>query len=997
MTENKSRLQHIGGSGLLGRILLMAILALSIAGCGGGDSDNGEIIGTGVLLKGTASTTRTLAQADVLVKASSGETSTAPIAANGTFSNGDIAGDGPYLMRINLGNNDYLYSIGHADSNGSIRQNVHSYTDLVARNWFSRRGLDIDTAFSGNETLPPMPTPAETQAIQQRLQAMVALVLSVYDLGDINLASASFTANGSGIDHFLDRNPVWINNGQVTVIINHPSDNRQSIATTNLGLNTDLTTADNVPPDAPANIRALPASGTETVIVFDPASDNIGISGYQIYRDDELIATTPFPVYTDTGLSSDTAYDYEVVAIDASGNTSSRSVTASVTTSAEPDVTPPPTPVSLTLNATTSTVSASWHQSEIGDVTGFRVIRNQPGDTGQIVNTVTSTFYTDVHVNSGTEYCYQIAAVDASGNTSSPTPTSCVTTLGAFITTDDSNDSDDSGENNEDAVTGSPAQCSTPLEQTIIRTNTTLSLPCYLVTENLRVEEPANLTIAAGVTLRFASGTQLTVEDGASLSAQGTAQKPIWLTGDDHTVGYWNGVTFLYSNSSRNVLEHVVIQYAGGQQGNGANLLIQATTVSPSRVKISNLTSRHSAGQGFIFHDGSLIDQFDNNTITMNQMTGSVSPNLAGALTDSSSYTGNTEDLVEIRSGKITTATNLYNINVPWIADQILVEDSLSIDAGNEIRFQSEGSIRVDESGSLSVNGTSLDPVLLTATDPTPGYWDGVRFSYSNSSANSLEHVIVEYAGTATNGSANVFMQSTTISPSRLSVDHLISRYSLGAGFHFHQGSVLDKFDNVTSTGNQSSGIAGLSSVSSIGTGIAFQGNQNNYIEVISGRLDGTQTWSTIDVPYFITDLKISGTLNLVAGTTILADSSAEIRVEQDSRLLAHGTAAAPVVFTGKEAIAGYWAGIRLIFSGSVPSVLDHVVIEYAGGNGDSNYNGNIEMICNSLSPSVLQLSNTRVENSGGWGLFLSDEGCDLTLGSNVSFAGNAAGDINLQ
>ncbi|WP_051348385.1 discoidin domain-containing protein [Peribacillus kribbensis] len=89
---------------------------------------------------------------------------------------------------------------------------------------------------------------------------------------------------------------------------------------------------DRVAPEAPANLTASVVSSSEIKLNWSAATDNTGVSEYEIYRDGVYIGSTTSMTYSDTGLKSSTAYNYFVKAKDSSGNTSGSSNTASAVT-----------------------------------------------------------------------------------------------------------------------------------------------------------------------------------------------------------------------------------------------------------------------------------------------------------------------------------------------------------------------------------------------------------------------------------------------------------------------------------------------------------------------------------------------------------------------------------------------------------------------------------------------------------------------------------------
>ena len=64
-------------------------------------------------------------------------------------------------------------------------------------------------------------------------------------------------------------------------------------------------------PSVPENLVATAVSSSEIGLTWDASTDNVGVTGYNIYRDNVLIDTSASNSYSDTGLSPGT-YSYEV-------------------------------------------------------------------------------------------------------------------------------------------------------------------------------------------------------------------------------------------------------------------------------------------------------------------------------------------------------------------------------------------------------------------------------------------------------------------------------------------------------------------------------------------------------------------------------------------------------------------------------------------------------------------------------------------------------------
>ncbi|MFB8760620.1 glycoside hydrolase family 6 protein [Streptomyces nigra] len=90
---------------------------------------------------------------------------------------------------------------------------------------------------------------------------------------------------------------------------------------------------DTTAPTAPAGLRATAKTASSVSLAWTAATDDVGVTGYDVYRDGTRVGSTATgTTYTDTGLSAATAYSYTVRARDAAGNVSAASAALSVTT-----------------------------------------------------------------------------------------------------------------------------------------------------------------------------------------------------------------------------------------------------------------------------------------------------------------------------------------------------------------------------------------------------------------------------------------------------------------------------------------------------------------------------------------------------------------------------------------------------------------------------------------------------------------------------------------
>ena len=90
--------------------------------------------------------------------------------------------------------------------------------------------------------------------------------------------------------------------------------------------------ADTVPPSTPTGLTATAVSATQINLSWNPSTDNVGVTGYQILRNGTQVGTSTTTTFSNTGLSPNTAYSYTVRAVDAAANISGLSAPAGATT-----------------------------------------------------------------------------------------------------------------------------------------------------------------------------------------------------------------------------------------------------------------------------------------------------------------------------------------------------------------------------------------------------------------------------------------------------------------------------------------------------------------------------------------------------------------------------------------------------------------------------------------------------------------------------------------
>lgn len=195
--------------------------------------------------------------------------------------------------------------------------------------------------------------------------------------------------------------------------------------TASLIVNGTVTAPDASAPITPGNLAASNVGEQSLTLSWTASTDDIGVTGYDIYNGAILIgSTTTELLYNVTGLTAQTAYIFYVKAKDASGKFSSPA-SLDVSTS-DSDNTPPSAPTALSsTNITFSGFTLSWTEStdNVG-VVSYEVFR---GTTS--CGTATGTTLAVSGLNESTTYSMTVIAKDAAGNTSIASEPLDVTTI----------------------------------------------------------------------------------------------------------------------------------------------------------------------------------------------------------------------------------------------------------------------------------------------------------------------------------------------------------------------------------------------------------------------------------------------------------------------------------------------------------------------------------------------------------------------------------------
>ena len=131
-------------------------------------------------------------------------------------------------------------------------------------------------------------------------------------LGDATSFAATFN-NGSG---------TWDNNGSKNYTL---GTGNVTVSGGVIGAGNPCAGVDTKPPSVPASVISTGTTASSISLSWAASTDDVGVTGYNIYRNGAKVNSSATPSYTDTGLAANTAYSYTISAFDAAKNESAQS------------------------------------------------------------------------------------------------------------------------------------------------------------------------------------------------------------------------------------------------------------------------------------------------------------------------------------------------------------------------------------------------------------------------------------------------------------------------------------------------------------------------------------------------------------------------------------------------------------------------------------------------------------------------------------------------
>ncbi len=286
----------------------------------------------------------------------------------------------------------------------------------------------------------------------------------------------------------------------------------------------------------------------------------------------------------------------------------------------------------------------------------------------------------------------------------------------------------------------------------------------YYVTESIWMGNDAGFIVEPGVRIEFAPGTNFQLGyyseglgDKGYIQAEGTAAQPIVFTGSETTKGIWNGIMIGCSSYDvRNILNHCIIEYAGGSSEQYAIKLPECSNGSQGLLSITNTTIRNTRGTGLYAEGDDCINQFSNNIFENNDdeailMHAQDFTHIDGQTQFIANGTDGVVGIEGVFGGRIWNeedhvwtklSSGAYFIN----AKTYLTNGTLTIDPGVEIVMGNGRQLVLEGSSYITAIGTAEEPIIIRGENPGTPSWNAIHL-FAHFTPNVLEHCHISEAG----------------------------------------------------------------------------------------------------------------------------------------------------------------------------------------------------------------------------------------------------------
>ena len=260
---------------------------------------------------------------------------------------------------------------------------------------------------------------------------------------------------------------------------------------------------------------------------------------------------------------------------------------------------------------------------------------------------------------------------------------------------------------------------------------------------------------------------------------------------------------------------------------------------------------------------------------------------------------------------------------------------TVTFEEGVKVSFDTDTYIWVNY-GKLVVKGTDAAPVVFTSANKSPaaGDWVGLGFKEKTMAGTSLDHLIIEYAGSKSDNGVGGIQIEAMRQGGRISITNSTIRSGAQFGLVAEKNASFAKFENNTFKDNKKGSLDVVAGVlGSVGKGNTF----NDPIHVTESKIDQTTTWPPFDVPVIVDgNIKIESDSSVP--TLTIADKTV-VKMGQDRSFdIKEGALVAKnVTFTSAapSPSPGDWVGF-FVRKKSNGTHIENCTFEYFGSNTDN-------------------------------------------------------------
>lgn len=218
-----------------------------------------------------------------------------------------------------------------------IKDNQGNLTEIIRT--FSAGTGDPDPPGGGDpsgQNNPPVIAPVAAQTVQSGNPVSFQVIVSDQDAGDTITLNATGLPQGASLTQI--NNLLWEFNWQtatgddgdhsITFTANDGTDNSSPVV---VDITVNEVPVDTTPPSTPEAFTPEVMSSTQIDLTWNAATDNVAVTGYKVFHNEQLLVDTTELSFSHTNLEPDTTYAYTVLAYDAEGNESTAAVAEATT------------------------------------------------------------------------------------------------------------------------------------------------------------------------------------------------------------------------------------------------------------------------------------------------------------------------------------------------------------------------------------------------------------------------------------------------------------------------------------------------------------------------------------------------------------------------------------------------------------------------------------------------------------------------------------------